>query len=218
MFRKQIITLKKQHGFTILELMIATTIFSVVLLVASSGVIAIGRIYSKGIISSKTQEVSRSAMEDLSRSIQFSKGSKMTEIPAAPGGMQSYCFGEDVYSYQINVQVDLDVPGVRALVHSSRTDLSSCIPNFTGEELLADNMRLLDFSIDPAVNSGPNTPGSQATSIKIRVAYGDDDLLSHYDNNGALNGSSISDATCKGGAGGSFCATAELVTSVSKRV
>ncbi|MBW3569135.1 prepilin-type N-terminal cleavage/methylation domain-containing protein [Candidatus Parcubacteria bacterium] len=203
-----------QKGFTVVELMIATVIFSLVLVIASSSVIAIGRLYYKGITSAKTQNAARMVMEDISRSIQFSKGYMGTEDPPAPGGEQAFCFGVDVYSYRINTKVDLDVADARALVHTARgdgDDLTKCIPDFTGKELLADNMRLLDFSI----TSPPTAPNQ--SNIFINVAYGDNDLLTHYDDSGNLIGSA-GDARCKGGAGSYFCSTAQLATVVSKRL
>lgn len=197
-------------GFTIVELMIATVIFSFVLLVASSGIIAIGKIYYKGITSSKTQEVTRSIMEEISRARQFSTGNFGS---GTTGTVSAYCFGEDRYSFQTNVKVDTDT-GTRALVHDIRTNLNLCNPDIntpTGEELLGNNMRLLEFAVAPITGS------SNKTNISVKVAYGDNDLLSNHDNNGNPNGIASEDALCKGGAGGNFCATAELETVVVKR-
>ncbi len=57
----------KPHGFTIIELLIATTIFSVVLLLAASGLLYIGRLYYKGLTSSATQEAARNIMQELTQ-------------------------------------------------------------------------------------------------------------------------------------------------------
>jgi len=194
------------QGFTIVELMIATVIFSFVLLVASSGVIAIGKIYYKGITSSKTQEVTRSIMEEIARARQFGSGDVGF---GTSGSVSAYCFGEDRYSYQINNKVDLST-GTKALIHNIRTDLNLCTPDMSsGEELLSNNMRLLEFAITPA--------GADKSNISIKVAYGDNDLLSSYDNNGNPNGLAPTAALCKAGAGSNFCATAQLETVVGKR-
>jgi len=213
----------KQKGFTVVELMIATTVFSFVLLVASSGVIAIGKIYYKGITSAKTQETTRTIMEEIARARQFSGGNIGEELPAVPiGGLQAYCFGEDRYSYIINSKLDLDAdPNGRALFHDIRTNLSQCEPQTSvGEELLSDNMRLLEFSIEPVeVENADGTISISAdkSTIKVKVAYGDNDLLSNYDDSGNPNGVVPADALCKGGAGSTFCSTAQLETVVGKR-
>lgn len=200
-----------QKGFTIIELMIATVVFSFVLLIASSAVVAIGRLYHKGITSSKTQDVTRSIMEDVSRSIQFSSG----DVQSGPG---VYCFGEDRYSYVINSKVDLDNPNSRAVVHDTRTNLNQCNPlplNSGGEELLASNMRLLDFSV---------VSGGNKSSIVVKVAYGDNDLLTIYDDDAGpsdapnVPANQIKTAQCKGGIGSDFCSTSQLATVVSKRL
>jgi prepilin-type N-terminal cleavage/methylation domain-containing protein len=199
-----------QKGFTIVELMIATVIFSFVLLVASSGIIAIGKIYYKGITSSKTQEVTRSIMEEVSRARQFSTGDVGF---GSMGTASAYCFGEDRYSYRTNVKVDT-AAGTRALVHDIRTNLNLCVPDIntpTGEELLGNNMRLLEFAVVPIPGS------SNKSNISVKVAYGDNDLLSNHDGNGNPNGLAADQALCKPGPGSNFCATAELETVVVKR-
>src|SRR3990172_9120101 len=59
-------------GFTIVELMIATTIFSVILLIVTFGMLQIGRTYYKGITLTKTQNAARSIIDTISQDIQFS--------------------------------------------------------------------------------------------------------------------------------------------------
>ena len=49
-----------QKGFTVLELMIATTVFSVMLLLTTTGMIQIGKVYYKGLVTAKTQDTVRS--------------------------------------------------------------------------------------------------------------------------------------------------------------
>jgi prepilin-type N-terminal cleavage/methylation domain-containing protein len=59
-------------GFTILELMIASAVFAVVLLVVAIGAISLTNSYYKGITSSDVQSVARAIMSEVSQSIQFS--------------------------------------------------------------------------------------------------------------------------------------------------
>jgi prepilin-type N-terminal cleavage/methylation domain-containing protein len=73
---------KSQKGFTIIELMISTVIFSLVLLGASSGIVQIGKKYSKGITYSRTQEVARSTVDEIAQSLQFT--SQSIRIPNYP--------------------------------------------------------------------------------------------------------------------------------------
>ncbi|MBI5357460.1 prepilin-type N-terminal cleavage/methylation domain-containing protein [Candidatus Saccharibacteria bacterium] len=199
---------KSTGGFTIVELMIATSVFSFVLLVASTGVVAIGRLYYKGITSSKTQEAARSIIEDVSRARQFTGGNFSSG--GSPGGLQSFCFGQDRYTYQINNRVTDDTTvGIR---HDVNTDVGNCDPIASGgTELLDKNMRLLNFTV--------SSVGGGQFSINVRVAYGENDLLSTYDNSGVPNGQPPSSGECKSGiAGSNFCAVSELATVVDKRI
>lgn len=211
---------KRQAGFTIIELMIATTIFSIILVVATSGVIAIGRMYYKGITSSKTQETTRFIMEEISRNRQFSGGAtSQTPDPAAlpamgdPAGFnQAVCFGKDRYVYRINDKVE-SPSSIGLRYDDTRNALSSCDPAYTGgKQMLGANMRLLDFVIISA--------GEGKTKIKVKVAYGDNDLLDIYDNDSVTRTAiPYKDAQCRSGiAGSNFCATAELASVVNKRI
>ena len=66
----------KNSGFTIIELMIATSVFAVVLVVAASGILAIGMLYYKGVTSSRTQEAARSISNTIANTIQFTAQSR----------------------------------------------------------------------------------------------------------------------------------------------
>jgi len=207
---------KTEPGFTIVELMIATSIFGVILIVAASGIIAIGKMYYKGITSSKTQEASRSIIDNISRTIQFT-GQPMSTGGGAPAA-QSICFGQDRYTYTIDEKVSNSTPDVIGLRHDTRTDLGDCSPiesdDPAGTELLPENTRLLDFRVTLI------TP--EIFRISVKVAYGDNDLLTHY----PPDANDMTDPTAPPASGlcrpslvgGNFCATSELETIVNKRV
>lgn len=170
----------RQSGFTIIELLIATTVFSVVLLVISGAIIQIGRLYTKSINSVRTQEVARSIISDMSESIQFNPGSITGTFPAAminadDPTSRGVCVGNRVYSYKFGQQQDGDQPafvaqnlGVSdctgAVVHNMTTAASG-----DTVELLGDKMRLANLEVRPL--------GGDAYRLLIRVVYGDTDLL-----------------------------------------
>lgn len=208
--------IKSQKGFTIIELLIATTVFSVVLLIVSTGIVRIGQAYYKGIIQNRTQEVARSISEEVSRSIQLADGQKR-DVP----GQNKFCIGDVRYTYNIGQVVG---PGVIGLTTEKIDPLASCADasGSFAQELLGPNMRLLRFS----VNSADNNQG-KVWRVEVRVAYADaqsNDLLTPYKNDGTPNNpatlaNDISNATCKSGIPGSaFCATAQLDTTVKKRL
>lgn len=197
----------------------ATVVFSVVLLIVTSGIIKISQSYYKGIIQNRTQETTRNISEDISRTIQLSSGQKVD----GPDPTRQFCVGTVRYTFVLNEVVPADplsVTGLRAETVPPNTCASLPNPNSTSRQLLSQNMRLLRFNVDKA------DPSAQTWRIDIRIAYGDNDLLSHYDNDGAPNSADpvifaadTDGANCKSGiTGGSFCATAQLNTLVKKRL
>ncbi len=214
--QKKIKSKTHQSGFTIVELLIATTVFSVVLLVISSGIIQIGRKYYKNITSSRTQEVTRSVTDEISRSAQFSDN--FTE-PTRAGDKQIMCIGNTRYVFMTDTQIKEPnnrhalwaEPMNGTCVNIGATyDFNSDKPSPDGRELLGENMRLLDLNVQQ--NNGKFT-------VKVAVAYGDSDLLTTYNDNGTkISGSPDADALCKSGiAGSSFCSVSVLEVTVDKR-
>jgi prepilin-type N-terminal cleavage/methylation domain-containing protein len=76
---------KKQSGFTIVELMIATVIFSLVLLGAMVALIQISKLYYKGVTNARTQDLNRNVMAEISQGIQFSRSDINQVPPGSPG-------------------------------------------------------------------------------------------------------------------------------------
>ncbi len=197
----------RQHeqGFTIIELMIATAVFSTILLLCTVGLINIGRTYYKGITSAKTQETARLIMEEVTQTLQFGGGNPQL------GGGSVYCLGGKRYSYDLDKQItDSSSPGPNQSKHVLVSDdghtcgsvpsLDLSLPIGVGSrELMAPNMRLAKFDI--AVRPG------NLYSVTVRVIFGDDDLLDATRQN------------CSSERHGTqFCSVSELSTTVQKRV
>lgn len=209
-----------QTGFTLIELLIATTVFSIILLAASATLIQVGRMYYKGVISSKTQGAARNAIDVVSREIQFSKGNFVPAKKAPDTGPEQFvvCIGSTRFTYVKQKQLGgSDESGYSKHVlwqdkitsggcDDSPPELGSDDPSPAtgGTELLEENMRLKDFDITSA--------GSEGTyNVKISVIYGDDDLI-EFDTSGTP-------IRCKGSTvGGQWCAFSELSTQVYRRV
>lgn len=191
-------TLKKadKKGFTIIELLIAATVFSTVLLVLSYGIIHIGRMYYKNITSSRTQETARALMDDISSSIQFS-GSDIIYIPGTPALL---CAGTDKYVINLNTLV---TAGDHA-IWRDKTVEGVCAPsgfnNGTSQELLGENMQLLDF--------GYTERAGGLVDLRFSVGFGDEELLDR----------STSPPTCLPGRGSTFCAVSTLDTTAKRRI
>ncbi len=207
----------KKHvsgGFTIVELMVAITVFTVLLLIASSVVTQITRLYYKGVIISRTQNSARDITDSVTRILQFSSGQQVTQTP--PGPINYLCVGQTRFTYILNRKV---VAGSSNNEHAlwqdkivtpancsdNPPDLSVSNPGGNeGKELLENNMRLKTLTVN-----GPNTIG--VYDVTIAVIYGDDELIT-FDSSG-------NPVSCNGAVAGSqWCAISEFNTQIYPRV
>ena len=196
--------MKDNRGFTLIELMIAAGIFAVILLGAAGALTQISRLYYKGIISSRTQNVSRTVIDEISRSIQFTPDDPVfVTDPMGDPNKAALCINKDRYNINLNVQLnDTDYVLLKDKTPSTGCDLSAPDPA-NGEELLENRMRLTEFVV-----TGP--VGNNLWDIGIKVVYGDDELLNNV---GEPN------VSCRGSATGSqWCSVSGLKTKVYKRV
>lgn len=201
-----------QNGFTIIELMMSTVVFSMVLLLLTNGVISFTKSYYKGITEANTQHVARMVTESITQSIQLNSANLVKANTL--NDWQGFCFGNEAYVFKLHYQlVDpnttlRDHQSTSALIKGNAPggclgvdaeSLSKSIKN--PEELLSPSMRLADFTVTPLTNG--------LYSLVVNVAYGDDDLLSDWQ-------SPI--PSCKSQSGSQFCAVSGLSTVVQKRI
>jgi prepilin-type N-terminal cleavage/methylation domain-containing protein len=205
--------MRKQNGFTIIELMIATSVFSVILLLCTIALLQIGRTYYKGLTESKIQQAARSIIDEISRGIQFS-GNPIASTPTGAGSSYVFCIGDQRYSVMLDQEVENNPSsmhqGYHALVSDNYPGCNNSSPKNTNfgtgtltngaRELLGLNMRLTSLSVS-------NVANTNLYSINLRLVYGDDDVLN-----------STQTACARVSAGTQFCAVSELDTVVQKRI
>ncbi len=204
--------IKKQNGFTLVELLIATSIFAIMMLIATSAILHIGKIYYKGAVVSRTQDTSRAIIEDISRNIQTGGNKTITSAPGA------VCVGYVRYSFVLNTQLTLSGPlGAGQARHVLWVDrILDTVPcqtanmvnpatdanrntSFTGRELIGANMRLTNFDVAPPPTS------ARPVRLFVKIVYGDFDL-------------SPGNTCISSRFGGQFCATSEITTFVKSRL
>lgn len=211
-----------QQGFTIVELMIATAVLSVVLLLATVMITSIGTLYYKGVNQARIQNDARSITDEISQNLKLSKG--IIEF-SPPSGPRSYCINSVRYTYIVGTQIGNGAGQSPHVLWRDQADaactpvnLNVTPPSANGTELISPRSRLVKLSI----SGTPNTP----YKIDIGIAYGDSDLLCSPSAPGTCNGGAAmpaaayqnGDLICKGGAGRQFCATTTLTTTVLQRI
>ena len=217
-----------QRGFTIIELLIATMVFSTIFLGSTTALVQIGKLYYKGVVTGRTQEVSRGVIDQVSQQLQFSDATLMISPPLGynveefDGRMsfQAYCIGATRYTYRLNVKVDSRVDNNHydnsnnGLKHGlwrdkvdgtdcRPVDLSQTQPSENGQELLAQSMRLSAFDINCNVRGICN--------ISVGVMYGNNDMMTP-------DPATAVPTRCQTVVGSQWCAASQFKTSVVKRV
>lgn len=194
-------------GFTIIEMMIATIVFSVTLLIMTAAIIQFGKIYYKGTVQARTQQTVRTALQDISQSIQFGPADPVGPF-SDPSGVQYYCIGTNRLTFLITpagTQLGTG-PGQSAhILVSDSSPSCSAYPAMNtpalpsgARELIGEKMQLTDLQITKI--------GSDLYQITIAVAYGQTaDLEAGKKSCKALT------------LGGQFCAVSQLTTTVQKR-
>ena len=224
-----------RKGFTIVELMFATLVFSVVLLLCLNALVQMGRLYYKGVTTSETQSSARAVLDEISQAIQFSAA---TIVPpsrvvgpdvAVTGGSATanadgyFCVGTTRYSYvmdrELNSNPSTPVSTFKQVRHvlwadvvplcqagMSPVDLTQATPSAGGRELLGANMRITRLRMTKL------STNDSTWSIQLTVMYGDEDLVTVYPEDTTRK-------VCKSGqVGTQFCALSELSTIVKRRV
>ena len=208
--------LLNQSGFTLVELMIATSVFALTMLLVTVSVIYVSNIYVKGNIESSTQDATRAVLSNLSRDIQFNKGGTVS-VNQASNQQWYYCIGNDLYVFDLNKEVS-NSSGAQFAPHALVVFSNAPCPDgstatcfmgvlstlpatlnvncggstYKGVELLGSNMRLGQFNLAYCPSLSPPAPCAVGGyTLNVTVGYGDD----------ISNGGVLSPTLTGGGAG-----------------
>lgn len=202
--KKRRVNFRNQAGFTIVELMIATMVFSVILVVITVGVMYFTRSYYKGVYASMTQNSARDIVDTVTQAVQFGTG-EPTQYSYGSSPNNYFCAGGYVFVFRLGEQY-LANSDTKTGMYMQPVPSTGCEEPAAGDttgrrQLLGDRMRV--SYIEFKKNGGLYT-------LDVKVAYGDTDLLS--DDHGLG-----SDLQCKLGSGSEYCAVARYTASVSER-
>lgn len=202
----------KKPGFTLIELMIATLIFSLVLVVLLAAFLQIGRLFYKGISMSHTQESTRSALQDISDDITLAK-----DAPIQPAGKDYFCVGLHRYKYVYKYQLGDDYDALANKYGIIREDVAAGCPDpatpgsgSNAQELLDNGMQLNDLTINCS---------NGVCRIHLHVIFygADKDVFASPKDSGLTGDAARNapDAECTGSLQGSqYCATADFTSTV----
>lgn len=212
------ITKKSQRGFTIMELMIATMVFGVLLLMSMAAFIHIGRLFYKAVVTARTEEVARTVIEDITAEVRRSSSSPTPGFIMVGAQRVDYvCIqGQTEYFYIPMRQFKGDPDdtlnakrfGLRKAENVGNCGQVSDFPNGT-KQLLGEYMRVSDFSITDCSAVVPCS--GKLSFIHLRLSYGDKDVFT-------TDADTNSNPKCKGSpADSQFCVVTELNTGALRR-
>jgi prepilin-type N-terminal cleavage/methylation domain-containing protein len=183
-----------QSGFTVVELMIAIAVFSVILLIATVAVIQLGRNYQQAATKSRLLDTSREIHAQIAQSYQYGK----QYSTSSPGGYSTFCTGTTRYIWQLDVVNALWQDEIAGASDSECE--SSGGPKLSAKRLLPEGARVIEF--DPTqINGG--------LEVSTRFVIGENDMFEDGDPSKSCISSVI---------GGEFCAVVPLKSTIIKKV
>lgn len=223
--------LKKQAGFTIIELMVATFVFSIILYGLTYGLLQITNNYYDGIILNRTRDTTNNVINNISQSIESNGDFHLLTSVTEPDGafVQGFCIGPVEYSYLVGYELassfdPVNLKSPQVMVANVNASCSQTLPpvqdvsqgNGTGTELMSPNTRLVNLAI---TEGKPLSDNLAFYKIDIRTVYGQTSDIA----NEMINPSTLdyylptTNAECLGGIGFQFCAASEISTYVTQR-
>jgi prepilin-type N-terminal cleavage/methylation domain-containing protein len=202
----------KQQGFTIIELLVATTIFSIVLMVILASFLQVGRMFYKGISVNNTNEAARSLIDSITSDIKLAQTTTpTTAFPAGGTTAYYFCVGLDRYVYisdyhKINSD-DINSPnpsqphGVIRSLLTNGCQAPSAEVGTKVEQLLGPNMQLNLDSSKNGTDFIECDVGTGFCNVHAHVVfYGIDNTVFQSNNNtyNASNAYQAPDAFCSG--------------------
>jgi prepilin-type N-terminal cleavage/methylation domain-containing protein len=208
-----------QRGFTILELMIATTVFAVILLVAAAGILSFSHDYYRGVTTSNTQSAARAILNDIAQNMQLSSSVQLN-------GNWMCVNRTTQYAWHLGGPVAGALPNQHTLVRDTASDCSAAINlnsplTSSQQEMPGAHMQIGALDITPLTASVV-----PAYTIHIRLVYGEWDLLQVSGtpltaadaNNAAFWAANGGQISCRNGIGSQYCAVSDLTTTVQARL
>lgn len=235
-----------QRGFTIIELMFATAVFSLILMMSMAAIMQITRLYYRGVTQTATQDAARAIADEFSQAIQFSNdkifyptgsdsnptGPDIAANVAEEGSLGFVCVGGKRYTYYIDRQLVRNAPDpTRKQVPIGLWVDRPISPDGTALGCASSvGVMPLDVTDDIAVEASNGTElleeNMRLTRLDIYPATENSDTLWSIDLTVIYGDEDLLEVTPEGdrktckpsGPGIEFCAISEISTTVRRRV
>ena len=170
-----------QKGFTIVELLIATSVFATVLFIVTYGIIQISRMYTNGFIQTQTQNTAISISDQITKDLEFSSASVNTEKKSSSENYYYFCTTQNEYYYQpLGGLSEISLAYVNGGQCASPTASPSFINSPHSQNLLSTSMEILNHSSYD--NQDMLTGNSGLYTVGINVLYGNQTNLEYNSN------------------------------------
>lgn len=201
-------------GFTIVEVLIASLVFSALLLLCMEGIVRIAKVYVKNSSINQANEFSKSFSGDITQQIKYGAEPKFT-----PGNPSFLCVSDSGYKIEFNKSQEdsaqnpvVKIEDVGCTLYNNSSNYS--VGAYNPVNIAPNNIRILKFNL---TNTGLTNP---VWVVNMRVAIGAKDLLVDSSNKPLTDPSSDpTEALCKPGiAGSEFCAVIGISTAATRRM
>ncbi len=214
------LTKDNQNGFTIIELLIASVAFSLIIILVTVLIIQVSNVYYRGIVISNTQNAARNITLDIEKAIQFSSNLPSGLTYQSSSNINWYCIGSQLFAYSQYGQFSASTPlsfnniglayNLASVCPSNNAGLTKYIngssnvdSNGAYQQLLGDGMSVQYLKVSQVSDQN-------LYHIQLGVAYGKQDLLNPLNSNNQV--------FCKTEIGDQFCATSNVSVYVSNIV
>lgn len=193
----------EQKGFTIIEVLIATTIFSYAFIIIALGFVEINKMYRQGISIRRVQQSSRFIVDDILRAARPATliVDAYDPVTTNPNGIiMQYSTEEETKKYCIHQVTDDEGKSRNSLYKYTAPDNNTCPTTIMpkAENMMERGVYLLDTYTLTSIEGG------QSAKIELELATGSTELL---EPSGCQNNI----------AGRQFCGVSRLSTTVSAR-
>lgn len=207
--QRSVLCKNKKEGFTIVELMIAISVFSVVMIIATTGILLIARQYQSGVTKTAMQSATRDIHQKISDSIKYGKE---LILFSNVDGFTGMCVGNERYYYKIpnkadgtNITNGSDFGSMGNLFYEKKSsgeyNSSNCSSTLSTDAstLLPSGAKVAHFYVDTTNNK-----------IDTTFVKGDYDLFDLPSTPAGLQ--------CKSGVGNEWCSVVSLSSIVNPRL